>query len=202
MKLVIRPENECDFAQVEALTRDAFWDVYKPGCDEHLLAHKLRKVPAFVPELDFVAVLDNQIVGNIMYSKAKIIDQNEHAHEVLTFGPVSVMPSLQKKGIGSALILHTKKLAMELGYTAVIIFGNPAYYHRFGFVSAEKFAISTADGASFDAFMALELTGGALRGISGRFYEDPVFHTDPDELEAFERQFPYKKKHVTDTQLK
>jgi len=202
MNIIIRLENQNDYEEVEDLTREAFWDIYHPGCEEHLVVHKLRKVSTFIPELDFVAVQDNQIVGNIIYSKSKVVDRNNNEHEVLTFGPISVLPSLQKQGIGSAPIEHTKKLAETMGYKAIIIFGNPAYYHRFGFKSAESFGITTAEGESFDAFMALELYKGGLQGITGKFYEDPCFHVEKKELEAFEKKFPYKEKHVTDTQFK
>ncbi len=202
MNIEIRLENKKDYEEVENLTREAFWDVYQPGCDEHLLAHKLRKVSAFVPELDFVVELDNRIVGNIMYSKAIITNEAGEEHEAITFGPLSVLPSHQKTGIGSKLINHTIELVKEMGYRAVIIFGNPAYYHRFGFVNAEKFRITTADGENFDAFMVLELYEGALRGISGKFREDAVFHIEKAELEDFEKKFPYKEKHITDTQFR
>lgn len=202
MSMVLRREGEADYEAVENLTREAFWDMFKPGCDEHLLVHKLRRVPAFVPELDFVAVEDGQIVGHIIYSRAKVVGDDGNAHEVITFGPVSVLPSLQKKGIGSALIEHTMKLAREMGYRGIVIFGHPAYYPRFGFENAERFGITTADGVNFDAFMALELREGSLKGITGRFHEDPVFKIDEDEMEAFDRRFPHREKHVTDTQFR
>ncbi len=54
MNVSIRLEEEKDFKSVEYMTREAFWDLYKPGCDEHLVVHKIRKVPAFVKELDFI----------------------------------------------------------------------------------------------------------------------------------------------------
>ncbi|MFB0920300.1 MAG: N-acetyltransferase [Oscillospiraceae bacterium] len=202
MNINIRLENEKDYAEVESLTRDAFWDVYQPGCDEHLLAHKLRKVSAFIPELDYVAELDGQIVGNILYSKALIAGETGEEYEVITFGPLSVLPPYQKTGIGSTLIKHTLRLAKEMGFKAVIIFGNPAYYHRFGFKNAEKYHISTANGENFDAFMALELCEGALQGISGKFHEASVFNIDKAELEEFEKKFPYKEKHIIDTQFR
>ena len=198
----LRLETEKDYRKVENLTREAFWDVYKPGCDEHLVLHNLRKSPAFIPELNFVAMRNGEIVGSIVYSRAKVVDRARKEHEVLTFGPISVLPSCQRQGIGSRLIEHTKALAADLGCKAVVIFGNPAFYHRFGFRNAADFSIATAEGENFDAFMALELYEGALKGISGRFYEDPVFHVDPKELESFEKNFPPKEKHVTDTQLK
>ncbi len=202
MSLLLRLENQSDYEEVENLTREAFWDLYQPGCDEHLVAHKLRKVSAFIPALDFVAVQDDRIVGNIMYSKAKVVDSEGVAHEVITFGPLSVLPSLQKKGIGSSLIAHTKELAQRMGYKAIVIFGSPEYYHRFGFVNAQDFGITTSDGANFDAFMAMELSADSLQGITGRFFEDTVFHVEKEELEAFERKFPYKEKHVTDSQFR
>jgi len=202
MSLIIRLEKENDYQEVERLTREAFWDVYKPGCDEHLVIHKIRKVPAFIPELDFVAVKDNRIVGNIVYSKAKVVDNENKEHEVIVFGPISVLPTFQGQGIGAALIEHTKEAAKGMGYKAIVIFGNPIYYHRFGFKKAESFGISTAEGKNFDAFMALELYRGSLHGITGKFYADSAFKVESEELEAFEKNFPYKEKHITDSQLK
>ncbi len=200
--ITLRPEAARDYRAVEQLTRDAFWDIYKPGCDEHLLAHKLRGVTAFLPELDYVAEQDGRIVGNIMYSAARVIDDGGCAHPVLVFGPLSVLPACQGQGIGSALVRHTLDIARKAGYTAVIIFGNPDFYHRFGFKSADQFGITTRDGTNLDAFMALPLYEGALNGITGRFYEDDIFQVDPLELVEFEKAFPYREKHVTGTQLK
>jgi hypothetical protein len=62
--------------------------------------------------------------------------------------------------------------------------------------------LNLVSGDDFDAFMALELYDGSLRGISGKFNEDEVFKIENEELEDFEKQFSYKEKHVTDTQLK
>jgi len=132
MSISIRLEQESDFKIVEHLTREAFWDVYRPGCNEHLLVHKIRKVPAFVKELSYVACDNNNIVGNIIYSRAKIVNEDNLEYEVLCMGPLGVLPDYQKRGIGSQLVEETLKKARELGYKAVIIFGNPKYYGRFG----------------------------------------------------------------------
>ena len=197
VNISIRNEIERDYGIVEHLTRDAFWDIYKPGSNEHLLAHNLRQCKAFLPELDFVAVHDDYIVGNIMYSAAQVTDDNGCAHPVLTFGPLSVLPAFQKQGVGTALVRHTLAIARKIGYPAVVIFGKPEYYHRFGFVNAEKFQITTKEGTTFDSFMVLELHEGALKGITGRFNEDAVFDIAPSELEVFDKYFPYREKHVT-----
>lgn len=201
MKLTLRLENKNDYEIVEHLTREAFWDVYQPGCAEHLILHRLRSVDAFLPNLDYVAIADGKIVGNIAYSKSKIVDSEKNSHDVITFGPISVLPSLQNKGIGSALIKHTVEKAREMGYKAILIMGNPEYYHKFGFQSAKNFKISLADGTNFDAFMAMELYPDALKDISGTFHEDPVFEVSQTDIDKFDENFPYKEKHVTDTQL-
>ena len=62
--VVIRPETEKDYRVVEELTREAFWNVYKPGADEHYFVHEMRAHPDFIPELAFVLELDGRIVGN------------------------------------------------------------------------------------------------------------------------------------------
>lgn len=201
MNISIRLENENDFRNVENIIREAFWDVYKPGCVEHLIVHKIRKVSAFIRELDFIACDGEVTIGNIIYSKAKIINEDNEEFQVLCMGPLGVLPSYQGKGIGTLLIKHSINVARTLGYKAIIIFGNPNYYHRFGFENAEKYNIQTSWGANFEAFMALELYEGSLKGISGKYYEDSVFEVDDEELNIFEKQFPYKEKHITDTQL-
>jgi predicted N-acetyltransferase YhbS len=197
----IRPEEERDYKEVENLTREAFWDLYRPGCVEHLIVHNIRKAPAFVRTLSYVACDDEVIVGNIVYSKAKIINDENSEFEALCMGPLSVLPSYQRRGIGTLLMDLSIKKAREMGFKAIVIFGNPQYYHRFGFANAGKYGIKTSSGENFDAFMVLELFAGALQGITGKYYEYQVFEVNDEELEAFEQEFPYKEKHITDTQL-
>ena len=202
MNISIRLEKENDYRDVEYLTREAFWNLYKPGCDEHLIVHKIRKVPAFVKELSFIACDKDRTVGNIIYSKAKVINDENREFEVLCMGPIGVLPSYQGKGIGSLLMNYSIEKVKQLGYKAIIIFGNPEYYHRFGFIDAKEYGIQTSWGENLEAFMALELYDGGLSGISGKFYEDEAFKIEKEELENFEKGFPYKEKRVTDTQLK
>ncbi len=202
MNISIRLEEEKDYRVVEYLTREAFWNVYRPGCVEHLLVHKIRKVRAFVKELIFVAFENDKLVGNIIYSKAKVIDSKNQEFEVLCMGPIGVLPSYQGQGIGSLLMNYSIEKAKQLGHKAIIIFGNQNYYHRFGFINAKEYDIQTSSGENFDEFMALELYDGSLKDISGKFYDDAVFKINKDELEIFEKEFPYKEKRITETQLK
>jgi predicted N-acetyltransferase YhbS len=200
MSITIRNEREGDYFEVEHMTREAFWDLYKPGCDEHLLVRQLRRSNAFIPELDYVAVDGDTIVGNIVYTKA-IIKNESGQDTVLCMGPLTVLPSQQRKGIGSLLLRNTIEKAKEMGYSAIVIFGNPAYYHRFGFRNAEEYNIQTSDGSNFDAFMVLDLSSNGLSNISGRFLEDGAFQVDEEDLQDYERCFPHKEKHKKEGQL-
>ena len=189
MTLVLRLEERRDHRAVEVLTRDAFWGSSGPRCDEHLLVRRLRSAPSFLPELDVVAEEDGELVGHVVYSRAWV--QGPQArHEVLTFGPLSVRPAHQGRGVGSALMRHTLARATRLGHRAVVVYGHPDYYPRFGFVRASSVGITAPGGATFDALMAVALTRGGLDGVTGEFHEDPVFTLDPSEAAAFDATFP------------
>ncbi len=190
----IRLETPADYAAVEQITREAFWNHHVPGCDEHYLAHVLRQAECFLPELDFVAELNGVLVGNIMYTKAKIIGDDGAEYPVLSFGPISVLPEVQGRGVGGKLIRHTLALAKDMGHTAVLIYGDPDYYSRFGFVPAEQYGVGTRYNTYAAALQAVELVPGALAGKAGLFYEDEAYEIDPAEAEAFDRQFPSKEK--------
>ena len=131
-----------------------------------------------------------------------VVNERNVEAAVLCMGPLSVLPSSQKKGIGSLLLNQSIEKAKSLKYKGIILYGNPDYYHRFGFINAGYYGIQTSEGQNFDPFMALELFPDSLAGINGRFFEDTVFKIDEKELELFEEEFPFREKHVTDTQLK
>jgi len=185
----LRLERKKDHFTIEQITYRAFLTAEHAAGDEALLAHQFRTDPAFVPQLDFVAELDGRIVGNIMYSKSKIVTDSGAEIATLTFGPVSVLPVYQKRSVGATLIRHTLELGKDLGYAAVLIYGHESYYPRFGFKPALEYGILTSGGESFPAFMALPLHDGALDGISGRFYYADIFdQLDKDEAEALNKK--------------
>ena len=194
LPIELRPEGSADFRAVEELTRNAFWNHHAPGCDEHYLAHILRESSDFVPELDYVAVHDGKVVGNIMYTRAKIVLDRSGEREVLCFGPLAVDPAFQGQGVGGALIERTKTLSRELGYKAILIFGDPAYYSRFGFVPAEQYGVGTSWGVYIISLQALELQPGALEDCAGYFQESGDYQIDPEASAAFDKGFPPKEK--------
>ncbi len=200
MEITLRKEIEADYRTVEQVTREAFWNLYVPGCCEHYLAHVMRDHRDFIPELDYVAVVDDQIVGSILYTKSKLVDEKEEAIETITFGPVSVLPAYQRKGIGSALIQHTIQKAKEQDHKAVIIYGNPSNYCRHGFKSSKDFNISTMEGKYPYSLLVLELVQGPLDNHSWRYQESEVYNVDLGKAEEFDRLFEPKEKGYRYTQ--
>ena len=191
-----RWEREDEYYSVENLTREAFWDVYRPGCNEHLLLHKLRKEASFIPELDYVVVEDGKIVANIVYCKMFSDTTKEMCEEIIGFGPISVLPEYQKMGFGKALINFTMNKAKELGYKAVLIEGSDRYYPRFGFEPASRYQIYLPgmEGEEAPFFMAKELEEGYLKNHGGVYEFNPCYVVNEKELEEFELHFPKKMK--------
>ena len=193
-QIEIRMEKEDDWYKTELMTQRAFWNKHHLGCDEHYLVHKLREADDYLPKLSRIALIDGEVVGNIMYSISKIVD-GEKTYKVLTFGPLCVDPDWQGCGIGELLFEETKKLAIKEGYKGIVIFGEPDYYPRIGFKTCDKFNITTADGKNFDAFMCYELQEDSMKGIKGKFYESKVFEDlKEDKVEKYNEKFPKLKK--------
>ena len=200
MNLSIRSETENDYRKVEELTREAFWNLYVQGCDEHYLVHKMRKHTDFIPELDFVAIFENKIVGNIMYTKSHIVDESNNRIETITFGPISVLPAFQRQGVGSALIRHSKKGAFERGYKVIIIEGHPHNYCKHGFKSSKDYNISDAEGKFPYGLLVLELEKGVLEEHNWRYYSSNVFNIDSNAADEYDKLFEVKKKEYKYTQ--
>jgi len=199
LKIKLRLEETKDIRAVDLLTRAAFWreeriESLGIGCDEHYLTHLFRKSKDGIKELNIVAEIDGKIVGNIMYSHAYILRPDNSHYPVINFGPLSVLPSFQKTGVGSALMRYSIEKAKELGYGAILFFGHPTYYPRFGFKEAKDFDITTKEGKNYPAFMAMELIDGNLKGVNGKFIESEVFDMLIDEVIEFDKNLVTEEK--------
>ena len=197
MKTIIRKETPSDYRHVENLVRESFWNVYRPGCNEHYVLHCYRSLPDFVGELSLVLELDGCVIGHIMYSHASIQCDDGSTKPILIFGPVAIAPEYQKRGFGSQLINDSLEKARNLGCGAVAITGNPRYYHRFGFRDARSMGIYYGDiprSKETPFFMIKELIPGYLAGIVGTYTDPPGYLVPEDEVEAFDAAFPPKEK--------
>lgn len=193
---IIRLETPNDYRAVENLTREAFWNQNVPGCDEHYLVHTMREHVDFISELAFVIEKDGEIIGNIMYTKSKLVDENGNEKQTVTFGPVSVLPTHQRKGYGKALIEYSFKAASEMGYDTVVIFGNPDNYVARGFKSCRKYNCCVEGDVFPTAMLVKELTEGVLDGRRWYFHESTFGEVcaDEDAVAAFDATFPVKRK--------
>ncbi len=204
---IIRLERESDFRNVENLTREAFWNIYRPGCTEHYVLHCYRNNPDFIPELDFVMETDGVLMGHVMFSKAQILADDGRIIPILTFGPISIAPDYKRKGYGLALLKYALGKAKEMGFGAIFMEGNIDFYKHAGFVLASSLNIhyhAEPRESQVPYFLGQELQEGYLAGIEGTYHSPKGYYVaedDPQGFEAFEAQFPQKEKKVLPGQL-
>lgn len=187
--MIVRNERPEDHRTVEELIRKAFWNVYSPGCDEHYLAHILRGHEDFLPELDLVLEEDGKIIGSVMYVKARLYGENGAEKEILSFGPLAVLPEYQRCGYGKKLLEDSFERAVKLGYDTVVIFGNPENYIARGFKSCKRYQITTAEGVYPVPLLVKELKEGALEGKKWIYRESPAYRFDEKDAEKFDLLF-------------
>jgi predicted N-acetyltransferase YhbS len=156
--------------------------------------------PDCIDELNHVAVIDDEIVGSIRYTKSHVTDENDERVETVTFGPLCVHPDHQRVGIGTRLIEHTKELVIQKKYPAIIIFGDPHNYCKHGFRNGKDCRISTMDGKHPLGLLVLELQKGIFDNHDWRFEESKVYEIDEDEAIAYDRSLPYKEKSTAYSQ--
>ena len=137
----IRLEKKEEQRAVENLVREAFWNVYRPGCSEHFVIHVLRNDPAFVKELDFVMEQDGKLIGQNMFMRTIINADDGRDIPVLTMGPIGITPELKRRGYGKKLLDFSLEKARAMGFGAVLFEGNIQFYSHCGFDYARKFGI-------------------------------------------------------------
>ncbi len=194
---IIRLEEEKDYAEVEYLIRESFWNVYRPGCSEHYVIHMLRNDPAFVKELDFVMEMDDKIIGQNMFMETVIDSDDGRKIPILTMGPICITPELKRHGYGKKLLDYSLEKAAGLGYGAVLFEGNIRFYGKCGFTYSREFGIRYHDlpeDADSSFFLCKELKHGYLDGITGVYQTPSGYYVSDSDVEEFDKQFPKKEK--------
>lgn len=201
---IIRNERRDERREVESLVREAFWNVYRPGCLEHYVLHCLRDDPAFVPELNFVMEKDGQIIGQNVFVRAVINTDDGGELPIMTMGPICIAPEFKRQGYGKVLLDYSLEKAAELGAGALCFEGNIDFYGKSGFNYASEFGtryhgLPEGEDASF--FLCRELTPGYLDGISGEYATPQGYFVDEAQAEEFDKLFPAKEKSVISGQI-
>ena len=199
----IRPEKKEEYREVENLVREAFWNVYRPGCSEHYVIHVLRDDPAFVKEQENgpadhpSAMRDEKLIGQNMFMRTVINADDGRVIPVLTMGPIGITPELKRKGYGKKLLDYSLEKATDLGFGAVLFEGNIGFYGHSGFDYARNFGIRYHDlpeGADDSFFLCKELIPGYLSGVTGVYQTPAGYYVDDADVEEFDKTFPYKEK--------
>ena len=194
---MIRLETKADYRENENLVREAFWNVYRPGCSEHYLLHVLRDDPAFVKELDFVMEQDGRLIGQNIFVKTVINADDGRDIPVLTMGPIAILPALKRQGYGKRLLDYSLENAAEIGFGAVLFEGNIQFYGKSGFDYSRSFGIRYHDlpaDADDSFFLCKELIPGFLNGVTGVYQTPRGYYVDDADVEAFDKAFPPKEK--------
>jgi putative acetyltransferase len=163
--VIVRAETPADHAAIRHVVETAFGDTTTAD-----LVEMIRASDRYVPELSLVAVAEGQSVGHVMSS---YVDLVPGTRRVLQVGPLAVVPSQQRRGIGSALMEETIRLADERAEPLLLIEGNPAYYCRFGFVRADEQGIEPPAEAHGPQFFMLRRLGGYDPSLRGRAVYPP-----------------------------
>lgn len=195
--LNIRQETVEDYNEVENLVRESFWNVYRPGCLEHYVLHRMRSDKVFIPDLDFVLEKDGKIIGQNVFARAVIKSDDGKDIDICTMGPICIAPILKRKGYGKYLLDFSLEKAREYGVKAVCFEGNIDFYGKSGFKFAREYGIRYHDlpeGEDDSFFLCIELEEGYLTGVTGEYSTPQAYMVDEAEAEEFDKNFPEKEK--------
>ena len=156
--MIIRKERPRDYDAIYLVVKEAFRSAEHADGNEQDLVALLREGKSYIPELALVAEIHGEIVGHIMFTKAKVGESL-----VLALAPLSVLPGHQRKGIGTALVTQGHKIAKELGYGYSVVLGSEKYYPRMGYVPADTLGILPPFEVPKENFMAYKLQENAAR---------------------------------------
>ncbi|MBA4383237.1 MAG: GNAT family N-acetyltransferase [Anaerolinea sp.] len=154
--IVVRNETEKDYSIITDLTAKAFETLDVSDHTEQFVVLALRRAQALTVSL--VAEVDGKVVGHIAFSPVKLSDGTRDWYGL---GPVSVLPELQRMGIGKTLIIEGLARLKTLGAKGCCLVGHPGYYGRFEFVNTDDF---TLEGVPAEAFFALAFDGSMPKG--------------------------------------
>ena len=188
--ITIRRTKKKDYPKTEALVREAFWNVYQPGADEHYILHLMRQWSSFLPELDFVAVDGDRIVGNVACNHSYIEGDDGRFYNTVGLGPLSVLPEYQRRGIGRRLLDQVQSAASTMNFVAIVLFGDPDYYLSKGYRAAQDYNVRTEENY-YAAALMINALGTVPRG---KYLENASQNYNEREFRLLDSRFPVKEK--------
>lgn len=201
---IIRLERKEEQRETEALVRDAFWNVYRPGCLEHFVLNQMRNHPDFIPELNFVLERNGKIIGQNVFVRGHIKTDDGREIPVAAMGPICIAPEFKMQGYGKALLDYSLEQAKSFGIKAVCFEGDIGFYGKSGFDYASKFNLryfGVPDGEDASFFLCKELVAGYLDGVFGVYCPPECYLVDEVQAQEFDKTFPPKEKLTLDSQI-
>lgn len=201
---IIRLERADEHRKTENLVRESFWNIYRPGCLEHYVLHRLRQAPDFISALDFVLEKDGEPIGQNVFVKANITTDHGKMLPVATMGPICIAPEYQRRGYGKLLLDYSLNEAKKHGVKAVLFEGDIGFYGKSGFRYARNFGIryhGLPEGLDDSFFLCKELQEGYFSGVTGEYSTPKCYFVKEEEVEEFNKTFPQKEKLELSNQL-
>ncbi len=167
--VIIAEERPRDRDGVGKVNRASFG-----GEDEAIAVDRLRERCPDI--LSLVARKGDEVIGHVLFSPARILQDDGHELNGMGLAPLAVMPAYQGRGIGSALCQAGMARMAAEGHPFVVVLGHPDYYPRFGFERASLHGIRCAfENVPDEAFMVCILNPERMKRVSGVAYYRPEF---------------------------
>ena len=164
--MLIRQEKSTDYYEIYNLVKTAFETAPVKDGDEQDFVNHLRASDKYIPKLALVAEKSKSLIEHIMLTKTQIKCDTKSCQELL-LAPLCVEISNRNNGVGAMLVKESFRLAVEMGYTAVFVVGDPLYYSRFGFTPTSNFGITNNSDIPQKYVMACELLPDSLKNKEG-----------------------------------
>ena len=197
MKTIIRQEEIKDYRETENLVREAFWNVYRPGCLEHFVLHSFRGRQEFARDLDFVMEADGALIGQVMFVRNSLADVHGRQVPILSLGPIGILPEYQRKGYGKQLLDYALEQASKTEAVGVFLEGNINFYGKSGFVVASSLGIRYMDEPEDDVvpyFLCKALKPECHALAEARYRVPRGYFVDEAEAAEFDDSFPPKER--------
>lgn len=176
--IVIRPERKSDYRYIIPLILRSFAEGtdYSDGTDVAAFVEEIRESEFYIPELSFVALLNDEIVGHFMFSVMPLSRTPEGGHggreqnDIVMLAPVSVSADYFHQGIGKAMLTLGIEEVKKRCFKGIIVEGDNRFYNRLGFRTSSGYNIFPTSGwpmDNADFMMCLETYPGSLKGIGG-----------------------------------
>lgn len=164
--MLIRAMDLAEAGDVDDLVRTAFLTAVVSDGSEQDLIRRLRASSGYLPDLELVACEDDRIIGHVLATRITV-DADAGPLDALEIAPLCVALEHRRRGVGASLVEAVLERGREAGFPAMFLVGDHRYYGRFGFRPVAELGLRNAGPVPDDVVLGVELTPGALDGVSG-----------------------------------